>query len=110
MPFDGKFASFGDRQLYSAKESRLINCGQMTLSMPAKQIARLSFETAQRALEIHGRAAKQLRSRTSTLLTASSLIASFFDEEAITRGSGLGPFGVRGLSRWRPPSGFAAMP
>lgn len=44
--------------------------------MPAKQIARLSFETAQRALETQERAVEQPQSRASALLTTSSPIAN----------------------------------
>lgn len=53
-------------------------------------LAELAYEAALRALELQERAVEQLRSRTGTLLAASSLTASFLGALAIQHGSGFG--------------------
>jgi hypothetical protein len=58
--------------------------------MPKGQLAALSYDAAIRALDLQERAAEQLRTRTGTLLGASSLTASFLGAQAIQRGGGIG--------------------
>lgn len=63
----------------------------------ADDLAELSYEAAVRALELQERAVEQLRSRTGTLLAASSLTASFLGALAIQHSSGFGTLDTLGL-------------
>ena len=56
-------------------------------------LAELSYDAGVRALDLEERAIEQLRSRTGTLLAASSLIASFLGAQTIAHQSGLGVLG-----------------
>jgi len=58
--------------------------------MSAGHLAKLSYDAAIRALDLQERGVEQLRTRTGTLLAASSLTASFLGAQTIQRSSGLG--------------------
>ena len=53
-------------------------------------MAELSYQAGVRALDLQERAVEQLRSRTGTLLAASSLTASFLGAQTIQHASGVG--------------------
>jgi hypothetical protein len=65
--------------------------------MSSRELAGLSYDTAIRALDIQERAVEQLRSRTGTLLAATSLTASFLGAQAIRYTSSLGFLGLVAL-------------
>jgi hypothetical protein len=57
--------------------------------MPKSVLAELSYAGGVRALDLQERAVEQLRSRTGTLLAASSLTASFLGAQTIQHTNGL---------------------
>lgn len=58
--------------------------------MATNAVAQLSYEAALRSLDLQEREAEQLRTRTATLLAASSLTASFLGAQTIQRVGSLG--------------------
>jgi hypothetical protein len=69
----------------------------MILGMSSETLAKLSYQAAIRALDVQERGVEQLRSRTGTLLAASSLTASFLGAETIQRTGGVGVLGALAL-------------
>lgn len=65
--------------------------------MAANALVQLSYEAAIRSLDLQERTVEQLRTRTATLLAASSLTVSFFGVQTIQRTGGLGLFGALAL-------------
>jgi hypothetical protein len=65
--------------------------------MSSRALSGLSYDAAVRALDLQERAIEQLRARTGTLLTASSITASFLGAQAIQHANGLGVLGVLAL-------------
>jgi hypothetical protein len=60
-------------------------------------LAELSYDAAVRALDLQERAIEQLRSRTGTLLAASSLTASFLGAQTIQHADGIGALSALAL-------------
>jgi hypothetical protein len=69
----------------------------MIFDMSYETLAKLSYQAAIRALDVQERGVEQLRSRTATLLGASSLTASFLGAETIQRTGGVGALGALAL-------------
>jgi hypothetical protein len=65
--------------------------------MTPGMLAELSYNAAVRALDLQERGVEQLRSRTGTLLAASSLTASFLGAQTIQHANGLGTLGALAL-------------
>jgi hypothetical protein len=65
--------------------------------MSSETLGKLSYQAAIRALDVQERGVEQLRSRTGTLLGASSLTASFLGAQTIRRTSGVGMLGALAL-------------
>jgi hypothetical protein len=65
--------------------------------MSSGTLAELSYEAAVRALDLQERGVEQLRSRTGTLLAASSLTASFLGAQTIQHTGGLQTLGSLAL-------------